>query len=123
VARALPAPPRRRQDQADNEVFREQARAARAAVAARKAGIDQTGLVQAAPEELTEHIKQVAKQPAPAGYLAEGWEVMSVDLTRVCSLQPTVHSEQAIARVANVDADDVTAVAAITLPLTVSEED
>jgi hypothetical protein len=51
----------RRQDQSDNDTFREQARAARAAVAARPAGVDQEGLVEPPPEALAAHIAQLAQ--------------------------------------------------------------
>jgi hypothetical protein len=90
----------RRKDQADSDTLREQARGAPEAFAARVARIDQDAVIQPAPEELVAHIEQLAQQPASAGYIAEGWEVMSVDPSRVCSLQPTVRSEQATARVA-----------------------
>lgn len=112
----------RRQDQADNEAFRMQARAAHAAVAARPTGVDQDGLVGPAPDSLASHIEQLAQQPASAPFFAEQWEVGMVDLSRVCALQPAVRSEQAAARVAGVDPDDVAAIAALTLPVGLSED-
>jgi hypothetical protein len=113
----------RRQDQSDNDTFREQARAARAAVAARPAGVDQEGLVEPPPEALAAHIAQLAQQPLSAPYLAEGWQVMSVDLSRVCSLQQTVRADRAAARVAAIDPDDVSAVASVTLPAGIADEE
>lgn len=100
----------RRQDQADNDAFREKARAAREAVAARPPGIDQEELVTEPPAELTDHIAQLTQQPFSAGYFNEGWRVMMVDLSRVCSLQQTVHADQATARVQGIADSDLTAI-------------
>jgi hypothetical protein len=112
----------RRQDQADNDAFRGQARAARAAVAARPAGIDQERLLEPPPDDLAAHIAQLEQQPLAAPYLAEGWQVMTVDLARVCSLQQTVRADQASARVAAIDPNDVSQIAAVTLPVGIADE-
>jgi hypothetical protein len=66
---------------------------------------------------LDQHIVHLGQQPPSAPYLAEGWRVMNVDLSRVCALQPTVRTERAKDRVAAIDPDDVLSIAALTLPI------
>ena len=53
---------------------------------------------------------------------AEGWTVALVDLVRVCAFQPTVLTDQALARVQAADKDDLVSLAALTLPLTHGEQ-
>jgi hypothetical protein len=48
--------------------------------------------------------------------LQQGWEVAMIDLTRVIGFQPTVFTDTAIERVADVDVSNVEAVAGYTLP-------
>ena len=94
---------------------------ARRAVAARPEGIDQDGLVRAAPPELAEHIRGLQASQATQPYYAEGWRVALVDLTRVVACQPFTVSDQATNRVAAIDPEDLDSVAALTLPTTQGE--
>jgi hypothetical protein len=91
---------------------------ARRAVASRSAGISQDGLIAPAPRELVGHIRELEAGPAAQPYYVEGWQVALVDLTRVVACQPFVVSDQATARVAEIDADDLAGIAALTLPTT-----
>src|SRR5258708_7841877 len=73
----------------------EGAERARAAVATREVGIDQTDVITDAPAELNDHIGRL-QEPA-AAFFREGWRVAVADLTRICALQPSVfvdHAEQ-----------------------------
>jgi hypothetical protein len=106
----------RRQDRVDDPALAERAAAAREAVAARDGALDQQKLARAAPGELAEHVQKLREHPKSAGYFNEGWNVELVDLSRVCSLQQTIRSADAVERVVHVDAADALAVAAVTLP-------
>ena len=53
---------------------------------------------------------------------AEGWKVAIVDLRRVCAFQPSVVTDQALARVHDADRADLESLAAVTLPLTQGEQ-
>jgi hypothetical protein len=90
---------------------------ARDTVAARGEGVDQTDLVTARPSGLNGHVEALKGSAAATQMVAEGWEVALVDLRRVCAFQPIVFSDQAVERVRGIDADDVAAVAAVTLPV------
>lgn len=94
---------------------------ARRAVEARPAGVNQDDLISPVPDELAGHVRELQDSPAAQPYHAEGWKVALVDLTRVCGCQPLVVSDQAAARVASIDPDDIAAIAAVTLPLTQGE--
>lgn len=94
---------------------------ARRAVAARPEGIDQDGLVRPAPSGLAGHIGELQASQAAQPYHAEGWRVALVDLTRVVACQPSTVSDQSTDRVAAIDPDDLTAIAALTLPTTQGE--
>jgi hypothetical protein len=50
-------------------------------------------------------------------FFNEGWTVAMADLTRVCSLQPSVMIDDANARTASIDSSDVRSIAAVTLPI------
>ena len=91
-------------------------RSAREVVASRPAGIDQTDILSELPPELEEHVAQLRQNPAAAVMFQQGWDVVLVDLARVCAFQPTVVADAAIERVQDVKADDLAAIAAITLP-------
>jgi hypothetical protein len=95
---------------------REVVQIAREAVASRPAGCDQADLLSESPPELGEHISRLRQSPAGAAMFGEGWDVAIVDLTRVCAFQPTVVADDAVERVAHVKADDISAIAEITLP-------
>ena len=53
--------------------------------------------------------------------MAESGDLKVVDLTRVCAAQPQILVEDTLKRVQGVTADDMTALASITLPLPVPE--
>jgi hypothetical protein len=91
-------------------------RIAREAAASRPAGCDQADLLSEPPQELREHINRLRQSPAGAAMFREGWDVAIVDLARVCAFQPTVVADDAAERVAHVKADDISAIAEITLP-------
>jgi hypothetical protein len=93
------------------------AASARAAVAARHEGLDQTDLVRDLPAGvLTNHLALLAQVPDAADFFNEGWRVALVDLSRVCGFQPTVFTDSAAERAAGVDPADVEQLAAVTLP-------
>jgi hypothetical protein len=95
----------------------EKARLAREAVAARPEGLDQGDAVVDPPDELQPHIASLLASESGAAMAAEGWEVKVVDLSRIRAAQPLVFSDDAEARVAELDPDDIVALAEITLPI------
>jgi hypothetical protein len=98
------------------EQQREQVRRAHAAVAARPEDVDQAELITELPAELAEHLARLQTTPAGASMLQEGWQVEMVDLTRVCAFQPWVGASSAADRMDGLRADDLPAIAEITLP-------
>lgn len=77
-----------------------------------EAGLRDTRL----PEELNSHIARLRQSPSAAPYFQEGWRVEIVDLARVCTFQPSVFTDFAAERVEDIKADDIDAIAAVTLP-------
>jgi len=102
--------------------YEERASRARMAVAARPTGIDQTSLIREAPQELQEHIGALRQAPGAAQYFQQGWRVCVADLRMVCALQPTVFTDQAVERTLGVRPDDLTNIAAISLPIPVTSQ-
>lgn len=94
----------------------ERARAAREAVAARSTGIDQSGAIDELPASVGGHVDALRALPLIAPYFESGWEARIVDLSRLCAVQAHVHTDDAGGRLADVDADDLHAIAAISLP-------
>ena len=90
---------------------------ARAAVAARPAGVDQTDVVRPSPPELAPHITALQQHPMAAPFFAEGWQACLVDLRKVCAVQPNVFVDHATERVRDVNPADVVSVAAVSLPI------
>jgi hypothetical protein len=90
--------------------------AAREAVAARAAGIDQDGLVTDLPSALAGHVERLRATAAGEQMFREGWDVRVVDLERIVAFQPHVFTDTAVPRAAALDADDLEAVAELTLP-------
>jgi len=107
----------RQADDGLSEVQRARAAAARDAVAARPAGIDQANVVSPLPEELAGHVARLDSTPAGARMRAEGWEIAMVDLARVVAVQPSVFTDTAAERAASLDPGDLRAVAELTLPV------
>jgi len=91
--------------------------AARRAVAARAAGIDQRDAVLELPGLLDGHIDRLRGEPLLASYFESGWEAKIVDLRRLGALQPHVHSDDAGGRLDGADGDDLRTLAAISLPV------
>ncbi len=100
---------------------RELARSAREAVASRPAGVDQAGITSELPPELDEHVAQLRQSPLGGAMFQQRWDVVLVDLARVCAFQPTVVADAAVERVQDVKSDDLAAIAAITLPTGAAE--
>jgi hypothetical protein len=95
---------------------RDRVRRARAAVAARPGEIDQAELITELPGELAEHVTRLRATQLGASMLQQGWTVRMVDLPRVCAFQPGVAASSASDRVDGLRADDLLALAEITLP-------
>jgi hypothetical protein len=95
---------------------------ARQAVAARAAEPGQDAVVADVPAELAAHVRALEASPAAMPIHAEGWKVAMVDLRRVCAFQPSVVTDQSLARVRDADGTDLMSLAAVTLPLTQGEE-
>jgi hypothetical protein len=97
--------------------FEERAKEARAAVAARQAGLDQSDLLETAPSSLAPYIAQLQAHPAGQGMFADGWTIQVADLTRTAAIQPNVFTDQAEDRVRDVDISSLSELASITLPI------
>jgi hypothetical protein len=91
--------------------------AARQRVRARPPGVDQEGLVRALPPEMDGYTARMGEHPESQWYLTQGYTPALVDLRRVCSFQSKVYTEHAGQHVADVDVDDMRAVAEVTMPL------
>lgn len=94
-----------------------QARDARDAVARRKPGINQDGVITELPAELNPYIAGLQAHPGMAPYFAEGWSPVMADLRRVCVYQPHVLTDDAERRVASVAEDDLLDIARVTMPI------
>jgi hypothetical protein len=106
--------------QADGELSEAQrirVRAARDAVAARPAGLDQADLISPPPGMLAEHVTRLGSTPAGGWMHAEGWEIALVDLSRVVAIRPSVFLDTAVERTAHLDPGDLRAAAELTLPV------
>jgi hypothetical protein len=101
--------------------FCELARHARDAVQSRPAGFDQADLLSEPPDELDSHISQLRQTPTAEPMFREGWRVQIADLSRVCAFQPSVFTDGEAGRAESIKADDIAAIAAVTLPLEVPE--
>jgi len=108
----------RRQDVTPTEEQKQFAARLQAAVARRPSGVDQSGLEQPPPGELSTYIAELEKDPAAAGLIGSGARVALVDLARVLAAQPLVHVDHAEDRVSRIDAADLVSVAKISLPIT-----
>jgi hypothetical protein len=96
----------------------ETARLVREAVAARPDSASQGDLTSDLPGELAGHLRSLQASTAASQMFAEGWKVQLVDLTRVCAFQPVVYTDRSFEGSQLLDANDLGAVATITLPLT-----
>ena len=107
----------RRVDLQNREEYERRAEQARAAVAGRRAGLDQADIRIAAPPELNGHIEALRQNAASAQFFNEGWEVSIIDLSKVCAAQPHINTGQSIQRVEGLQAHDLAALAAVSLPI------
>lgn len=96
----------------------ETARLAREAVASRPEGVSQDDLISPLPAKLASHVRALRASPVAGQMFTEGWRVQLVDLTRVCAIQPLVYSDRSFEGAQLVDANDLCAIADVTLPLT-----
>jgi hypothetical protein len=85
--------------------------------AAREPVEAETDVVRNVDPALDGHVREVVATEGGAAMLAEGWEVKLVDLRRVRGAQPVVFSDEAEARVADVDPQDIVSIAQVTLPM------
>jgi hypothetical protein len=90
---------------------------ARAAVAARAAGLDQAGVIADLPPALQPHIDALRAHPWGALVLADMGEPRLVDLRRIRAAQPVIHIEEAVKRVEGLTAPDLIGIARVTLPI------
>lgn len=90
---------------------------ARAELKSRPGGVDQADLIRPLPAGMRDYITRLQADPQAADYFADGFRPALVDLSRLCVFQPSVHTGQVAERVADVNTDDVRALAEITLPL------
>src|SRR5690242_9846021 len=79
---------------AANQVLIDRVQAARDAVAGRAGGIEQDGIIEEDDPAIAEIVDRLRNQPNTAAFWNEGWTVGVVDLSRVCSLQQSVASQQ-----------------------------
>ncbi len=107
----------REMKQAPEPAHLEACQRARAAVAAREAGIKQNDLFSPLPAELEAHIQALQANPKSARALSAAGTPRMVDLRWVCAAQPTVATEDAVARVHGISGADLLALAKLTLPL------
>jgi len=105
-----------RHDAAAEDELVQRVEVARAAVSDREPGIDQEGVVDENDPALVEIVERLRQQSDTTPFWNEGWSVGVADLTRVCSLQQSVASQQAEDRVSEVDPDDLVSIASVTLP-------
>ena len=90
---------------------------ARQTVAARTTTLDQSDLIGPIPNELADYVQRVRENNPGKALVDQGFEIRMVDLSRTCAVQPQIHTDHAIDRVAGVDPNDLESIAAITLPI------
>jgi hypothetical protein len=95
----------------------ETAEKARKTAAARTTTLDQSDLMAPVPDELADYVQRVRASNPGKALVDQGFEIRMVDLSRTCAVQPQIHTDHAIDRVAGVDPNDLETIAAITLPL------
>jgi hypothetical protein len=109
----------RRADLQNLPEYGQRAEQARASVAAREAGLDQANIQAAPPPELDAHIEALHQSAAAAQMFNEGWQVCPLDLPRVCAAQPTIITGSSTQRAEGLVANDLAALAAVSLPISV----
>jgi hypothetical protein len=91
--------------------------AGRAKVRARAPGVDQDGVIRPLPPEMETYLLRMQSHPESQWYLSQGYSLALVDLRRICAHQSKIYTEHSGAHAADVDVDDVQALAAVTMPL------
>ncbi len=89
--------------------------AARAAVAARSPGSDQRDIVSPLPPELADHSAQL--QSSTPSLFEDGWQLVLVDISRVCAFQPAVFASSVPDPPGCPSGDDWRGLAQLTVPL------
>ena len=101
---------------AESQTHADRALSARESVAARQPLVDDPHALTEPGAELAEYITSFIAQPDYQPFLAEGWSVKIVDLSRVVALQPMVFWDHAQERTHAAVAGDMLALAGLTLP-------
>jgi hypothetical protein len=91
--------------------------AARERVRSRPAGVDQDGLVRPLPPEMDAYTARMGEHPESQWYLSQGYTPALVDLSRICSFQSKIYTEHSGNHAADIDVEDMRAVAEVTMPL------
>lgn len=102
---------------ADDQLHADRAFEARAMVASRSAMVNDPHALSQAPVELADHVARFTAQQDYRPFLAEGWSVRLVDLSKVVALQPVVFWDHAQERTEAASAGDMPSIAQITLPI------
>lgn len=88
--------------------------------AARRAPVDQRGVVGNPPSGMAEYLAELrANLP---NFFAEGWRVCTVDMSRLYALQPSTFMDYAQDAAAKAVAGNMRSIANVTLPLSVDVE-
>ena len=101
----------------DRREHAERVEAAKMAVARRPQCIDHSDSLGDCPGMLSRHIEMLKRQPTTATYFKEGWQVVMVDLAKVCAIQPHLCADQATDRVGDMDPRDFETLASISIPI------
>jgi hypothetical protein len=88
----------------------------------RPAGTDQADLIRPWPAALGDYAAALEENAEARSCLAEGFVPALVDLSRVCALRPSVHTEGVEERLRGAAVDDVRSLAELMLPLAAPPE-
>jgi len=111
-----------RHDQQPSAEIIQRCEAARQAAARRVAGMEQTNLFSDVPAAVSEHLAALRADPSAVPILADAGEPRIVDLSRVCAIKQEIPIEDARKRVKGLTADNMLAIARVTLPLSGAPE-
>lgn len=107
---------------AEHQPHVDQATLARQTVTARAPVREEPNILTEPGAELSEYIARFCAQPDWQPFVAEGWSVKIVDLSRVVALQPMVFWDHAQERTHGAAAGDMPALAKTTLPIRTGTE-
>lgn len=85
-------------------------------VGQRSANIDQANCFRPLPNDVTNYLGSLQNHPRLVQTLAEGGAPKLVNLRQICAIQPTIHVEDALARINNIHTDNWLELAQITFP-------